>query len=245
MSGKRRNSTIDPKWEVNNLYNGQLSTSHCTKIVIIFQQHFVFNIEINGSVQLFQKIGTIIGSSNNSKWQACMRETDALGTVNQQMRWTRKIQRKAEGRRARFKNRYNRNRREPTRSHHRLDSEYQPTSSYSSTLKHFSSHHNQEEWGEGRKGRERNGTGRRRAPQPAQAAQPSRGCLTGQAPACSRSLQRGSDRWRQDAPGRQPAIQLTCQPWAALPREERGSGVVGRCGCLYWGWIFVSPSRLT
>ena len=77
MSGKRRNSTIDQKSEVENgetlrltkkakwktaklydspkkgrqfLYNGQLSTSRCIKTVIIFQQQFVFNIEINGSV---------------------------------------------------------------------------------------------------------------------------------------------------------------------------------------------------
>ena len=73
---KRRNSTIDRKWEVNYLKNGQLSTSHCIKTVIIFQQQFVFNIEINGSVQLFQKIGNMIRSSDDSKWQACMRETD-------------------------------------------------------------------------------------------------------------------------------------------------------------------------
>ena len=63
MSGKRRNSTIDQKWEDNYLYNGQLSTSRCIKTVIIFQLHFVFNIEIKGSVQLFQKIRNIIRSS--------------------------------------------------------------------------------------------------------------------------------------------------------------------------------------
>ena len=51
--------------------------SRCTRIVIIFQQHFVFNIEIKGSVLLFQENGNIIRSSDNSKWQACMRETDA------------------------------------------------------------------------------------------------------------------------------------------------------------------------
>ena len=50
MSGIRRNSTIDPKWEDIYLYNGQLSTSRCIKTVIMFQQHFVFNIEIRGSV---------------------------------------------------------------------------------------------------------------------------------------------------------------------------------------------------
>ena len=77
MSGKRRTSTIDQKWEDNYLYRRQLSTSRCIKTVIIFQQHFVYNIEINGSVQLFQKIGTIIRSSNSSKWQACMRGTVA------------------------------------------------------------------------------------------------------------------------------------------------------------------------
>ena len=43
----------------------------------LFQQQFVFNIEINGSVKLFQKIGTIIRTSHDPKWQACMRETDA------------------------------------------------------------------------------------------------------------------------------------------------------------------------
>ena len=50
MSGKRRNSTTDQKWEDNYLYNGQLSTSRCIKTVIIFQQHFAFNIKIKGSV---------------------------------------------------------------------------------------------------------------------------------------------------------------------------------------------------
>ena len=77
MSGKRRNSSIGPKWEVNYLYNGQLSTSRCIKTVIIFQQQDVFNVKTDGSVQLFQKIGTIIRSSHDSKWQACLRETDA------------------------------------------------------------------------------------------------------------------------------------------------------------------------
>ena len=45
LSGKRRNSTTGQKWEDKYLYNGQLSTSRCIKIVIIFQQHFVFNID--------------------------------------------------------------------------------------------------------------------------------------------------------------------------------------------------------
>ena len=67
MSGKRRNSTIYPKWEDNYLYNGQLRTSCRARTVIIFQQQFVFNIEINGSVQLFQKIGNIIRSGDDSK----------------------------------------------------------------------------------------------------------------------------------------------------------------------------------
>ena len=44
------------------MYNGQLSTSRCVKIVIIFPQHFVDSIEINGSFSLFQKIGNIIRS---------------------------------------------------------------------------------------------------------------------------------------------------------------------------------------
>ena len=64
MSGKRRNSTIDQKREVNYLYNGRESTSRCIKTVIMLQQQFVFNIEIKGSVQLFQKIGNIVRSSN-------------------------------------------------------------------------------------------------------------------------------------------------------------------------------------
>ena len=68
MSGETaKNSTIDPKWEDNYLYNGQLSTSRCIKTVIMFQQQFVFNIEINGSVQLFQKIRNIIRSRDDSK----------------------------------------------------------------------------------------------------------------------------------------------------------------------------------
>ena len=67
VCGKRRNSTIDPKWEDNYLYNGQLSTYRCINTVIMFQQQFVFSIEINGSVQLFQKIGNVIRSSNNLK----------------------------------------------------------------------------------------------------------------------------------------------------------------------------------
>ena len=50
MSGKRRNSTMGPKWEDNYTKNGQLSTCRCFNIVIIFQQHFVFNIEMKGSV---------------------------------------------------------------------------------------------------------------------------------------------------------------------------------------------------
>ena len=65
--GKRRNSTIGEKWEINYLYNGQLSTSRCIKTVILSQQQFVFNIEINGSVKSFQKIGNIIRSSNDLK----------------------------------------------------------------------------------------------------------------------------------------------------------------------------------
>ena len=77
VNGKRRNSTIGQKWEVNYLYNGQLSTPRCIKTVIIFEQHIVFNIENNGSVELFHKIGTIIRSNKDSKWQACTRETDA------------------------------------------------------------------------------------------------------------------------------------------------------------------------
>ena len=77
MSGKRRNSTIDQKWEDNYLHSGQLSSPRCIKTVIKFQQHFVFNIEIKGSRWWFPKIGTMIRSGNDSKWQACMRETDA------------------------------------------------------------------------------------------------------------------------------------------------------------------------
>ena len=42
-----------------------------------FQQQFVFNIQINWSVKLLQKIETIIRSSHDSKWHACMLKTDA------------------------------------------------------------------------------------------------------------------------------------------------------------------------
>ena len=45
MSGKRRNSTVDQKWEVNYLKNEQLSTSLCTRIVIIFLQQLGFYIK--------------------------------------------------------------------------------------------------------------------------------------------------------------------------------------------------------
>ena len=62
MGGKRRNSTNGQKWEDNFLYNGQLSTSRCIKTV---------------NQSKFQNIVTIIRSGNDSKWQACMRETDA------------------------------------------------------------------------------------------------------------------------------------------------------------------------
>ena len=48
-----------------------------SRLSIKSQQQCVFFIQSNGSVQLFQKIGTMIRSSNDSKWQACMRETDA------------------------------------------------------------------------------------------------------------------------------------------------------------------------
>ena len=36
----------------------------------LFQQQFVFNIETNGSVKLFQKTGTVIRYSHDPKWQA-------------------------------------------------------------------------------------------------------------------------------------------------------------------------------
>ena len=78
MSGKTEKLHNWPKMGSQSLtHNGQLSTSRRTRTVIIFQQQFVFNIEINGSVQLFQKIGNMIRSSDDSKWQACMQETDA------------------------------------------------------------------------------------------------------------------------------------------------------------------------
>ena len=51
MSGKRQKSAIDQKWEDNYLYNGQLSTYRRIKTATMFQQHVVFNIEINGAVQ--------------------------------------------------------------------------------------------------------------------------------------------------------------------------------------------------
>ena len=63
--------------EDNYLCHGQLCTSRCIKTVIIFLQQFVFNIETKGSVKFFRWIGNIIRSSDDSKCQACMRETDA------------------------------------------------------------------------------------------------------------------------------------------------------------------------
>ena len=63
---KRLNSMIDKKtektitWTMDNLVP--------LVVPIIFQEQFVFNIEINGSVQLFQKIGNIIRSTDESKW---------------------------------------------------------------------------------------------------------------------------------------------------------------------------------
>ena len=76
MSGKWRNSTIDPVWEVNYLCYGQLSTSRFIKIVIKFQQHFCLQHR-EQRISLFQKIGKLIRSNADSKWQACLRETDA------------------------------------------------------------------------------------------------------------------------------------------------------------------------
>ena len=76
LSGNRWNSTIDEKLEVNYLYN-EWTTScflSCLNSHLVKQQ-FVFNIEINR--YFFRKIGTIIRSSHDSKWQACMRGTDA------------------------------------------------------------------------------------------------------------------------------------------------------------------------
>ena len=61
MSGKRRNSTIDQKWEDNYLDNGQLSTSRCIKTVIIFQQHFVYNIEIHWDQRISPIISEKVG----------------------------------------------------------------------------------------------------------------------------------------------------------------------------------------
>ena len=51
MSGKRRKSTIDQNGKTINCTVDKLSTSRCIKTVIMFQQHFVFNIKIKGSVQ--------------------------------------------------------------------------------------------------------------------------------------------------------------------------------------------------
>ena len=48
--GSTSSARSSPSSEDNYLYNGQLSTSLSIKTVIIFQQHFVFNIDINGSV---------------------------------------------------------------------------------------------------------------------------------------------------------------------------------------------------
>ena len=103
-SGQQRNSTLGPKREDSYLYNGQLSTSRCAKTVIIFQQHFVFNIEIKGSVSLIVpetwehyqiqcRLEVTRMHAGNRCWQ--IMTSRPRGTVNQQTRWTRKIQRKA------------------------------------------------------------------------------------------------------------------------------------------------------
>ena len=60
-------------WKSITRFLDNLSYQDCH----LLQQQFVCNIEIKGSVKLLQKIGTIIRSSPDSKWQACMRETDA------------------------------------------------------------------------------------------------------------------------------------------------------------------------
>ena len=73
---KRWNSTTDQKWDDNYLYNGQLRTS-CRTTIVIFQQQLCFYIEINGSVKFFRWIVNIVRSSNDSKCQASMWETDA------------------------------------------------------------------------------------------------------------------------------------------------------------------------
>ena len=60
--------------------NGEVQTheeAQGTRIVIIFQQLFGFHIETNGSDQFFRWIRNIIRSNDDSKCQACMRETDA------------------------------------------------------------------------------------------------------------------------------------------------------------------------
>ena len=104
MSGKRRNFTNGPKWEDKYLYNGQLSTSRCISTLLsCSSSSFVFNIKINGSVLLFQKIGNIPRSGDDLKRQACMRQTwcwqimtsRPRGTVCPKTRQTRNIQRKA------------------------------------------------------------------------------------------------------------------------------------------------------
>ena len=73
MSGKKRSKpTIDPKWEDNYLHTPYLlSYQDC----LIFQQQLVFNIETNGSVKESRWTGNI-RSSDDSKWQASMWETD-------------------------------------------------------------------------------------------------------------------------------------------------------------------------
>ena len=82
---------------------GQHSTSRCIKTVIIFQQHFVFNIEVKGSVQLFQKfwehhqilcrLEVTSMHAENRCWQ--IMTSRPRGTVNQQTRRTRRLQCKA------------------------------------------------------------------------------------------------------------------------------------------------------
>ena len=76
LSGNRWNSTIDEKLEVNYLYNGQLRAS-CRAWTVIWSSSSLSSTSRSTDIFFRKKLGTIIRPSHDSKWQACMRETDA------------------------------------------------------------------------------------------------------------------------------------------------------------------------
>ena len=93
MSGKRRNSTIGPKWEDKYLHSGQLRTSRCIKTVIIFQHNLSSTSRSTEQSNYSRKLGTLSDpATTRSDKHACVKP---MLIDHEQTRWTRKIQRKA------------------------------------------------------------------------------------------------------------------------------------------------------